>query len=36
MLLFKRRLTRFVATHPSSKLSELDRALGIALGLPAR
>ena len=36
MLLFKRRLTKFVATLPSSKLSELDRALGIALGLGAR
>ncbi len=35
MLMFKRRLTRFVATLPAKKLQELDRALAIALDLPA-
>ncbi|MBI3183448.1 MAG: type II toxin-antitoxin system PemK/MazF family toxin [Myxococcales bacterium] len=35
MLLFKRRLSRFVGTLPSVKMAELDRALAVALGLPS-
>ncbi|HEY3449076.1 MAG TPA: type II toxin-antitoxin system PemK/MazF family toxin [Myxococcales bacterium] len=33
MLMFKRKLTRFVSTLPASKLQELDRALAMALEL---
>jgi len=32
-LMFKRRLTRYVATLPTEKVRELDRALAIALDL---
>lgn len=32
-LMFKRRLTRYVATLPAEKMIELDRALAIALDL---
>ncbi|MBI5543457.1 MAG: type II toxin-antitoxin system PemK/MazF family toxin [Deltaproteobacteria bacterium] len=35
MLMFKRKLTRFVSTLPPAKLKELDRALAIALELEA-
>lgn len=34
MLMFKRRLVRFVAMLPAEKVRELDRALAIALDLP--
>jgi mRNA interferase MazF len=33
MLMFKRRLVRFVATLPPGKIRELDKALAIALEL---
>jgi len=35
MLLFKRRLTRFVSTLPPGKIQELNRALAMALELRA-
>jgi mRNA interferase MazF len=34
MLMFKRRLTRYVSTLPPDKMRELDRALAVALDLP--
>ena len=34
MLMFKRKLTNFIASLPEAKLKELDRALAIALDLP--
>jgi mRNA interferase MazF len=34
-LLFKSKLSAFVGSLAPSKMSELDRALGIALGLPS-
>lgn len=33
MLLFKRKLSRFVGMLPQRKLGELDRALAVALDL---
>ncbi len=35
VLMFKRRLTRFVSTLPAGKIQELNRALAIALDLSA-
>ena len=35
MLMFKRKLTRFVSTLPPAKLKELNRALAVALELEA-
>jgi mRNA interferase MazF len=35
-LLFKRKLNRFVGSLSSRKIAELDRALAVALDLPAR
>jgi len=32
-LMFKRKLTMFVSVLPPSRMAELDRALGVALGL---
>lgn len=34
MLMFKRKLTRYVGTLPDDKIEALNRALAVALGLP--